>query len=540
MRPNGDKDSPLRVCIVGGGPSGILCARQMLDEGFQPIVYEMSSSLGGLWAYRDHSEEGVPSIMRSTVFNSSKEMCAFSDFPPPKETPNYMQHTKMLEYMRSYADHFGITSKIRLRHEVLRATQAKDYEYTGRWDVVVKDLNGNVERRETFDAVLVASGHHGFPNVPTFKGMEKFKGKIVHTHSLKDAEQFKDRRVAVVGVGTSGLDAAVNASHVAAEVYLSSRGGAWMFRRLGPNGMPNDAALLTRAMDLKTRLVPQCMNLEKPESRFTNYFNHEAYGLRPKNRVNSQRVGVSDVLPSLILSGIVILKRNVVEFAEDGILFESDKEVTKLDAVILATGYKIKFPMLSEDVMPVVDKQVQLYKHVFPPVLKHPTLAIIGLVMGYGSPLPQIELQARWVAQLLAGKCKLPPHPEMYKDIARERAALRRRYGNSYDTTLCVDWMAYTDDLADKIGASPKMLKYFFTDHKLFRALLGPCVPYQFRLEGPHSWTGARDAVLGSQMRMLYPLNSDCTSFQTEKRGFSRFHILLSVIVLFIAFFVYN
>ncbi|KAM7293500.1 putative dimethylaniline monooxygenase [Ixodes scapularis] len=77
MRPNGDKDSPLRVCIVGGGPSGILCARQMLDEGFQPIVYEMSSSLGGLWAYRDHSEEGVPSIMRSTVFNSSKEMCAF-------------------------------------------------------------------------------------------------------------------------------------------------------------------------------------------------------------------------------------------------------------------------------------------------------------------------------------------------------------------------------------------------------------------------------------------------------------------------------
>ncbi|XP_040066569.1 flavin-containing monooxygenase 5-like [Ixodes scapularis] len=540
MRPRGDKDSPLRVCIVGGGPSGILSVRQMLDEGFQPIVYEMSSSLGGLWAYRDHSEEGVPSIMWSTVFNSSKEISAFSDFPPPKETPNYMQHTKVLEYIRSYADHFGITSKIRLRHEVLRVTQAEDYDSTGRWDVVVKDLNGGVDRRETFDAVLVASGHNGFPNVPTFKGIEKFKGKIVHTHSLKDAEQFKDRRVAVVGIGNSGIDAAVDVSRVAAEVYLSSRGGVWMLKRLGPNGMPHDAALSTRAMDFRKRLLPTCMNLEKSEARFNNYFSHEAYGLRPKNRVNSQRISMSDVLPSLILSGIVILKRNVVEFAEDGVLFENDKEVTKLDAVILATGYQIKFPMLSEDVMPVVDKQVQLYKHVFPPGLEHPTLAIIGLVKGAGSPLPLIELQARWVAQLLTGKCKLPPHPDMYQDIARKRAALRRRYGSSYDAILHVDRMKYMDELADKIGASPRMLKYFFTDHKLFRALLGPCVPYQFRLEGPHSWTGARDAVLGSQMRMLYPLNSNCTSFQTKKRGFSRFNIFLAVIAIFIAFFVYN
>ncbi|KAG0417283.1 hypothetical protein HPB47_005728 [Ixodes persulcatus] len=285
------------------------------------------------------------------------------------------------------------------------------------------------------------------------------------------------------------------------EVYLSSRGGVWMSKRLGPNGMPNDAALSTRAIDLKKRLLPTCMNLEKPEARFNNFFSHEAYGLRPKNCVNSQRISMSDVLPSLILSGIVILKRNVVEFAEDGVLFENDKEVTKLDAVILATGYKIKFPMLSGDVMPAVDKQVQLYKHVFPPALEHPTLAIIGLVMGDGSPLPLIELQARWVAQLLAGKCKLPPHSQMYQDIARERAALWRRFGNSFNTTIYVDSMEYMDDLADKIGASPKMLKYFFTDHTLFRALLGPCVPYQFRLEGPHSWTGARDAILKSQMR---------------------------------------
>ncbi|KAG0430523.1 hypothetical protein HPB47_022618, partial [Ixodes persulcatus] len=82
--------------------------------------------------------------------------------------------------------------------------------------------------------------------------------------------------------------------------------------------------------------------------------------------------------------------------------------------------------------------------------------------------------------------------------------------------TVQVDWLSYMDELADKIGARPKLLKYFFTDNELFRALLGPTVSYQYRLEGPHPWPGARDAVLGTQGRVLYPLNRSCTSFENQ------------------------
>ncbi|CAN8002467.1 unnamed protein product [Ixodes pacificus] len=540
MSGSGNKGSPLRVCIVGGGCSGILSARQMLDEGFESVIYELSSCLGGTWAYNDDSEEGRPSVMRSTVMHNSKEMGAFSDFPPPKEAANYMHHTKMLAYLRSYADYFGITGKVRLRHEVLRATQAEDYDTTGRWDVVVKDLANGLERRETFDAVLVASGRHGFPNVPTFKGQEKFKGRIVHTHSLKVPDQFKDKRVAVVGIGNSAVDAAVDACHVAAEVYVSTRRGAWIAKMLGPNGMPLDAARITRASRLKGRLVSMSTKLDKFEALLNSNFNHEAYGLRPKHSVDAQHLTISDALPSLILSGLVRIKKDVVEFTENGVLFENDQEVTKVDDVILATGYRIQFPMLSEDVMPVVNNEVQLYKNVFPPGLQHPTLAIIGLVQPSGSAFPIIELQARWMAQLLAGKCKLRPQPEMLQDIARTKEALRRRFVNSPRHTIQVDWLSYMDELADKIGASPKMLKYFFTDNQLFRALLGPCVPYQYRLEGPHPWAGAKDAILGSQKRMLYPLNSSCSSFEIEKRCFSRFYGVVAIFALLVALFVYN
>lgn len=207
-----------RICIVGAGSTGISSARQMMDEGFDPVLYERSDTLGGLWAYHNDDEDGRASVMRSTIINTSKEMSAYSDFPPPKELANFMHNTKMYDYFRSYADHFNVTPHVRLRHEVLETTPAADYDSTGRWNVVVKDLASDKVIRETFDAVMICIGHHVFPNVPTFKGQEKFKGKIMHTHSLKVPDQFKDRRVAVVGIGNSGVDACVEASQVASQV----------------------------------------------------------------------------------------------------------------------------------------------------------------------------------------------------------------------------------------------------------------------------------------------------------------------------------
>lgn len=52
----------------------------------------------------------------------------------------------------------------------------------------------------------------------TFKGQEKFKGKILHTHSYKKPYDFDGQRCVVVGIGNSGGDAAVELSMVAKKV----------------------------------------------------------------------------------------------------------------------------------------------------------------------------------------------------------------------------------------------------------------------------------------------------------------------------------
>jgi dimethylaniline monooxygenase (N-oxide forming) len=77
--------------------------------------------------------------MKSTVINSSKEMTAYSDFPPPADFANYMHNTKMLEYFRRYAEHFKLTPSIRFHHLVLDVSRAADYDKTGHWVVTFKN-----------------------------------------------------------------------------------------------------------------------------------------------------------------------------------------------------------------------------------------------------------------------------------------------------------------------------------------------------------------------------------------------------------------
>ncbi|KAL3255519.1 hypothetical protein MRX96_017424 [Rhipicephalus microplus] len=304
-----------------------------------------------------------------------------------------MHDTDMLDYFRNYADHFSVTKHVQTRHDVVQVMPAADYENTGRWDVLFRDLATNSDRMETFDAVAVCVGHHVYPNVPHFKGQEKFRGRIMHTHSLKNADSFRNDRVAVVGIGNSGCDAVADISQVAVKTYLSTRRGAWVTRRVRPNGMPGDMFMKSRLRAYLLSWLPRSLANSYTENILNGFFNHEAYGIKPKHRYYSQHPTTNDVLPSLIISGKVRVKENIAEFTEDGVIFEGEDKVTPLDDIILATGYQIKFPFLPKEVVSVEDNQVQLYKYEFPPHLKHPSLAIIGLVQPVGSLFPVAEMQ---------------------------------------------------------------------------------------------------------------------------------------------------
>ncbi|NWI48194.1 FMO1 monooxygenase, partial [Picathartes gymnocephalus] len=495
----------MRVAVVGAGVSGLAATKCCLDEGLEPTCFEQSQDIGGLWRYTEHIEAGRPSLYPSVISNTSKEMSAFSDFPFPEDFPVFLPNALFLEYLRRYAEHFGLREHIKFGTTVVSIRKHPEFATTGQWNVVTEA--GGKQTSDVFDAVMVCSGNFSEPSLPLhcFPGIERFRGQHFHSRQYKHPDVFQGKRVLVVGMGNSGVDIAVEASRVAAKVTISTTRGAWLLSRVFEHGYPWDMVLNTRLMSLiKT-------NLPSPLPRWwINYMvnqrlNHENYGLQPEKRYFLVPV-LNDDLPSYILTGRITIKPGVKEFQDNSVLFHNCPEEEPIDIVVFCTGYIVSFPFLEESIVRVENKHASLYKYVFPTHLQRPTLAVLGLIKPLGGIMPVVEMQARWVSRVFKGRRANVSPPEsqnaaqtghVFVPPTREIPELR---------ILKTEWLVYLDTLASFIGAKPSVLGLLCTDPRLaLTVFFGPCSPYQYRLGGPGRWQGARQAILTQWDRALKP-----------------------------------
>ncbi|XP_041125783.1 flavin-containing monooxygenase 5-like [Polyodon spathula] len=498
-----------RIAVIGAGVSGLTCIKSCLDEGLEPVCFERSKDIGGLWRFKETAEAERASIYRSVIINTSKEMMCYSDFPIPDHFPNYMHNSCLLEYFRMYAQHFELTRHIRFQTAVRSVKKRPDFSRSGQWEVVSVSSAGQ-EQSETFDGVMVCTGHHTHPHMPLhdFPGIEKFGGQYFHSRDYKSPQEFQGKRVLVIGIGNSGGDIAVEMSGVAEQVFLSTRRGSWVLNRVSDNGYPIDIMYSTRIMELLKKYLPYSLLNWLGERKLNARFDHSLYGLQPEHRLFSQHPMMNDDLPNRILSGRVLVKPNVREFRSASVVFQ-DGSVERIDVVVFATGYTFSFPFLDNSVLAVANNQVSLYKYVFPTALERPTLAVIGLIQPLGAIMPVSELQARWATRVFAELQKLPPEKSMLKDIEKKKKAMTKRYVLSQRHTIQVDYIPYMDELAAQLGVRPRLGWLLLSDPRLgLQLLFGPCTPYQYRLCGPGQWAGARHAILTQWDRVVKPLRT--------------------------------
>jgi len=489
-----------RVGIIGAGASGLAAIKICLEEDFTPFCMEQEPFIGGLWQFTP--DERHSTVYRSTVINTSKEMMAFSDFPIPKEYPSYMHNSQILEYFNSYAKHFGLYQYIQFETKVINVKKHPDFDSNGKW--IIRFQQKEVEKEETFDSVVVSSGHHWKTRLPKFEGMDVFQGKQIHSHSYKDHVGFENKSVVVVGIGNSGADVAVELSRHSKHVYLSTRSGAWILDRIARNGLPGDLGSNSRLL----QWIPDSIrndtfrrNLERKYGDLTNY------GLKPSFPILSAHPTVNGELVGRIATGSITVHPNIKKLTSNTVIFDNGVEV-QADIVIYCTGYDFSFPFLdpSADVH-ITDFNVRLYKYVFPPGHAKNTLAFIGLIQPWGAIMPISELQCRWAMRVFNGKVKLPSKKEMEQDIEFKIAQMNKRYKRSARHTIQIDYVDYMDEIAKLIGVYPLTLEVLRNDPWLLKhLLLGPAVPAQYRLTGPNAKPElAKNIIQNVYVRTLYP-----------------------------------
>eukprot|EP00058_Branchiostoma_floridae_P002733 XP_002588221.1 hypothetical protein BRAFLDRAFT_57447 [Branchiostoma floridae] len=496
-----------RVAIIGSGASGLAAIKCCLDEGLQPVCFEKGTDIGGLWNFKEEALPGFASVYRSTVTNTSKEMICFSDFPIPKEYPNFMHHSWVIKYFRLYADNFGLIKHIRFRHHIDHIKPREDFQKTGQWDVTYTDEK-NETTTEVYDAVMVCTGHHVYPHYPrdSFPGIDDFQGKIMHSHDYKDHLGFENKRVVIVGIGNSAGDIAVELSQHAKQVYLSTRRGTWIINRVSDHGLPVDIVKARRAKSAIIGRLPVSLVRKLAHDELNKRFDHALYGLQPEHPFFGQHPMVNDDMPNRIITGSLVIKPNIRRFTKTGVVFDNDTVEEDIDAVVFATGYRFDFPFIDKSVMKVENNQVTLYKYVFPPKLDPPTLSIIGLVQPVGAIMPISEMQSRWATRVFNGTAKLPPQVVMCDNIRQKAVAMSRRYYQSPRHTIQVDYVPYMDEIAEQIGVKPNFKSLLLSDPGLaMRCYFGPCTPYQYRLMGPGAWKGAKEAIETQWDRITHP-----------------------------------
>lgn len=497
-----------QIAVIGAGASGLAAVKCCLDEGLEPVCFERTNYIGGLWHYTEEVEDGQACVMKSTVINTSKEMMCYSDFPIPGEFAIYMHNKYVEKYFHMYADTFGLKKHINFQTEVLSVKPDIDFKSTGKWEIVTKDKTTNKVETRIFDGVLICTGHHAEKNIPMFPGLDKFKGNMTHTHDYKDYHGYENKKVLIIGIGNSGVDVATELSRISSKVYLSTRSGSWIFNRVSKNGNPGDMMNSTRIRQRLAKAMPS-LAVYLVQKRLNHRFDHKKYCLQPKFSPLQAHPTASDELPNRIIAGGVIIKANVAEFTETGAVFEDGTKVEDLDEVVFATGYIFGFPFLDKCVTEVKENKVNMYKNMFPPDLEKPTLAIIGCFQPLGAVMPVSEMQCRLATRVFQGLVKLPSKSEMWQNINEKQAAMALRYNKSQRHTIQVDYIAFMDELAELIGCKPDFKKLLLTDIKLaFQCYFGPCTPYQFRLMGPGAWKGARHAILTQWDRTYQPLKT--------------------------------
>ena len=206
-----------RVCVIGAGPSGLAQLRAFqsaAEKGAavpEVVCLEKQPDWGGLWNYtwRTGVDENGNlchgSMYRYLWSNGPKEGLEFADYTFEehfgKPIASYPPRAVLFDYIKGRVEKAGVRDKIRFN------TNVRDVRFENdRFIVTARNGETDTETVEDYDHVIVASGHFSTPNVPYYPGFEGFNGRILHAHDFRDAREFIDKDILILGTSYSAED----------------------------------------------------------------------------------------------------------------------------------------------------------------------------------------------------------------------------------------------------------------------------------------------------------------------------------------------
>ncbi|MCW6507952.1 NAD(P)/FAD-dependent oxidoreductase [Lichenifustis flavocetrariae] len=339
------------VVVIGAGQGGLALGARLKRLGVPTVLLEANARPGDSWRKR----------YKSLCLHDPVWYDHMPYLPFPDDWPVYSPKDKIADWLEMYAKVMELNVWTSTTCE-----KATFDEASATWTVEVTRDGRPVTLHPKH--LVFATGMSGLPNMPTYPGMERFRGEQHHSSQHKSSETFRGKRAVVIGSNNSAHDICADLWENGADVTMVQRTSTHISTsdslfRFGTSRLYSEAALergiTTDKADLINASIPYGLmhefhmptvkairehdaelyrRLEKVG--FMLDFGDDGSGLHMKYMRRGSGYYIDVGASELIANGDIKLKSgvDVREITETGVVLSDGSELAA-DLIVYATGY---------------------------------------------------------------------------------------------------------------------------------------------------------------------------------------------------------
>ncbi len=302
--------------IVGASAAGLACAAQLQRRKLKYTLIEQHDQVAHAWRNHYHRLR----------LHTNKGLSHLPFLKFPKTIPKYPSRQQVIDYLEHYCQTMNIKPQYHTRALNLHKNSQGWQTETSKGMLLSKNL-------------IICTGNTHSPTKITKPGIETFSGKIMHSSSYRDGQEFKGQNVLVIGFGNSGGEIAICLHEHGAHPALSVRGAV--------NVIPRDilGIPVLQIGILQSKLAPQIADkLNRPLINFL-VGDISKYGLTKlpygpiEQIVKHHSIPLLDIgTMKLIRQGLIPVFGDILKVKGRVVTFENDR-TKEFDAIVMATGY---------------------------------------------------------------------------------------------------------------------------------------------------------------------------------------------------------
>ncbi len=346
----GFKTQPYTL-IIGGGQGGIALGARLRQLGVPTIIVEKNERAGDSWRKRYKSL-----CLHDPVWY---DHLPYIDFP--RNWPVFAPKDKIGDWLEMYAKVMELN--------YWSSTEAKSAVYDDKkkqWTVVVHRDGKDITLKPK--QLVLATGQSGKANMPSFKGMESFKGDQHHSSKHPGPDAYVGKKAVVIGSNNSAHDIAAALWEAGADVTMVQRSSTHIVKsdtlmEIGLGSLYSEKAVASGMTTAKADLVfaslpykilhefqiPAYAEMKKRDAKFYKGLEKAGFmldwgddgsGLFMKYLRRGSGYYIDVGASDLIIDGSIKLKSGVEvkEIKAHSVLLSDGSELPA-DLIVYATGY---------------------------------------------------------------------------------------------------------------------------------------------------------------------------------------------------------